>query len=52
MDLDGLNKVKIIREGLTGPLHLTYDPLLERVFWADYGNGIIESYNVNGNNVF
>ncbi|KAF5291298.1 hypothetical protein FQA39_LY03449 [Lamprigera yunnana] len=48
MRMDGTHRVHVVEEHLMGPLHLLYDGTLHRIFWADSGNGYIESTSVDG----
>uniref|UniRef100_A0A1Y1N8E6 Vitellogenin receptor n=1 Tax=Photinus pyralis TaxID=7054 RepID=A0A1Y1N8E6_PHOPY len=48
MNMDGTNRVHIQEEHLMGPINLLYDATLNRIFWADSGNGVMESTSVEG----
>ncbi|KAK5648323.1 hypothetical protein RI129_003215 [Pyrocoelia pectoralis] len=48
MNMDGTNRVHVIEEHLMGPIRLLYDATLNRIFWADFGTGIMESTSVEG----
>lgn len=47
--MDGTKRTHVIEDGLLGPITLTYDRELHRVFWADAATGNIESTSVDGN---
>ncbi|KAJ8941717.1 hypothetical protein NQ318_023313 [Aromia moschata] len=46
--MDGTGRTHLIENRLVGPVSLTYDEDLQRVFFADTGTGFIGSINVAG----
>ncbi|KAK4884699.1 hypothetical protein RN001_000970 [Aquatica leii] len=48
MNMDGSHRIHIVEKQLMGPIHLLHDATLNRMFWADTGNGIIESTSIEG----
>nr|QDP42286.1 Vitellogenin Receptor [Agasicles hygrophila] len=46
--MDGSGRTHIIENNLVGPISLTYDHDLHRIFFADATTGIIESTSVDG----
>jgi len=48
MKLDGTNRKVIISENLRRPTSMSIDYAKEKLYWADSGNGVIESTDLEG----
>ncbi|XP_071952274.1 uncharacterized protein [Antedon mediterranea] len=48
VDLDSLNKVTLIDEGLSEPRAIVLHPEIGYMFWTDWGNGKIEKAGLDG----